>query len=116
MIAFLRRIPGLVALVLQVSALAGGPGLTLLEAWEHTHRSSPGHGFQAHYEARGGQDHDDVCRIWRSSAPAPTPEVPATRVRLPDPTSVILCGTLTPLVAGFSHRLPPSRAPPLPTL
>jgi len=116
MIAALRPVQRLVVLVLQLTALTGGPGQTALEAYQHTHRSAPGHGHRDHYEQRGGQDHDDVCRIWRNSAPAPTPDVPATKVRLPDPTSVVLCGTLTSFVAGFSHRLPPSRAPPLPTL
>jgi len=114
MIAVLRPVQRLVVLLLQLTALAGGPGQTALEAYEHTHRSSPGHGHRAHYEQRGGQDHDDVCRVWRSSAPVQTPEVPATIVVLPDPALITPAPAGTSRRAGLSHRLPPSRAPPLP--
>jgi hypothetical protein len=112
MIAALRTAQRLVALLLQLTALAGGPGLNALEVYEHTHRSSPGHGHRAHYEQRGGQDHDDVCRIYRSSAPVRTPDVPSTIVVLPDSVPVSLHTPYTKHAARFSHRLPPSRAPP----
>ena len=112
MIAALRRVRRAAGLLLQLTALAGGPGFTLLEAYEHAHRSAPGHGRLAHFEPGGGQDHDDVCRLWRSSAPARTPDLAPATVRVPDPSFTPSPGCFTAPLSRLRHRLPPARAPP----
>lgn len=107
----LRR-PWLAALLLAI-AVAGGPGFAGLEAYEHAHRTTPGHGHRIHFERRGGQDHDDACGAWLLSAPVRAPLQPTGMVRLapvrvrrppspPDPHRV-----RTPPL------LPLSRAPPV---
>ena len=65
----------LASLLLLATSLAGGPGLAGLEAYQHAHRTTPGHGHRIHFERRGGADHDDACRTWLRSPPARTPGV-----------------------------------------
>jgi len=100
------------SLLLTATALAGGPGLTLSEAWQHAHRTGPGHGHRAHFEARGGQDHDDRCEIGLISAPARVPSPGAAELRLPTPEPKALVQQLVFSAAEVVGFLPPSRAPP----
>jgi hypothetical protein len=103
---------GFVPLFLLATSLAGGPGLAGVEAYEHAHRVGPGHGHRIHFERRGGQDHDDTCRAWLTSAPARTPTRPATVGRL---TEVAVTPHLSPAPSVRSADptlLPHSRAPP----
>src|ERR1041385_5277670 len=111
----------LAALLLLATTLAGGPGLAGLEAYQHAHRTTPGHGFRTHFERRGGADHDDACRIWLLSAPARTPPPPQRAVRLPRPLSGGRGGAppadpcrIWPLAPRARPPPPPEGAPPLP--
>jgi hypothetical protein len=108
----LRLRPGLVSFLLTATALAGGPGLTLGEAWQHTHRTGPAHSHYAHYEARGGQDHDDRCEIGLISVPARAPSAGSAELRLPTPEPKALAEQLVSSAAQVTGLLPPSRAPP----
>src|SRR5436309_3038023 len=109
-----RMRKGLANLLLLATALAGGPGLAGLEAYQHTHRSVPGHGYRTHFEQRGGADHDDACRIWLISAPARTPAPTQRAIQLPSPVaSAPLPAAATPCPNDLT-LLPQSRAPPLP--
>ena len=101
-------------ILLLAIALAGGPGLAGLEAYQHAHRTGPGHGYRTHFERRGGADHDDACRIWLLSAPARTPTPPQRAIRLPSPVAAPAHVAAATLRSGDLTLLPHSRAPPLP--
>jgi hypothetical protein len=103
----------LAALLLLATTLAGGPGLAGLEAYQHAHRTTPGHGFRTHFERRGGADHDDACRIWLLSAPARTPTPPQRAIRLPRPVAVTPAVAMATPHSAELTRLPPARAPPV---
>lgn len=108
-----RRVPrGLAAGILLVTALAGGPGLAGLEAYHHAHRSTPGHSQQAHFEALGGQDHNDVCGASRVSSPVRLPGPCGLTARAREPFTPSLQLTDFPLVSSDLALLPPTRAPP----
>jgi hypothetical protein len=115
MMAALRSVRGSVYAILQVTALAGGPGFNALEVYEHSTSDRPGHGRSVHLEAQGGQDHSDVCRTWRSAPSAQTPDVAPTSVRLPAPTRLVTGHPPRFFVTQTAHRFPPSRGPPLPS-
>ena len=102
----------LAALLLLATALAGGPGFAGLEAYEHAHRTVPGHGHRIHVEPRGGQDHDDGCGAWLRSAPVRTPAQPSGVIRLVQTVTVQLTDTLASHVTHNPALLPLSRAPP----
>jgi hypothetical protein len=104
----------LAALLLLATALAGGPGLAGLEAWEHAHRNGPGHGHRIHFEQRGGADHDDACRAWRASAPARAPVALGATLKLPDPVFAAPCAAIAASNSKDPTLLPHSRAPPVP--
>ncbi len=104
--------PGLVSFLLTATALAGGPGLSLSEAWQHTHRTGSRHGHYAHYEAKGGQDHDDRCEIGLTSAPARAPVAGSAELHLPTPEPKALTKQLVSSPGNIVRLLPPSRAPP----
>lgn len=102
----------LASLLLLAIAVAGGPGQAGLEAYQHAHRRGPGHGHRTHFEARGGQDHDDACRAWRLTSPARTPVAPAVATRLPVFPEVG-SGVAAPVLDDQGpNLLPLSRAPP----
>jgi len=102
----------LVSFLLTATALAGGPGLTVSEAWQHTHRTGPAHSHYAHYEAKGGQDHDDRCEIGLISAPARAPSAESAELRLAEPQPKVLTQQLESPLVQIVALLPPSRAPP----
>ena len=102
------------SLLLLATALAGGPGLAGLEAYQHAHRTGPGHGHRIHFEQRGGADHDDACRAWRASAPVRAPVAPGATLKLPDPVFAAPCAVISAVNPQAPALLPPSRGPPLP--
>ena len=104
----------LASLLLLATTLAGGPGLAGLEAYQHAHRTGPGHGYRTHFERRGGADHDDACRILFLSAPARTPTPPQRAIRLPRPAAVVPAVAVVWLHSDDLTLLPPARAPPVP--
>ena len=104
----------LASLLLLATTLAGGPGLAGLEAYQHAHRTGPGHGYRTHFERRGGADHDDACRIWLLSAPARTPTPPQRAIRLPRPVEAAPAVAVAEPHSADLSLLPHSRAPPLP--
>lgn len=101
------------SLVLLATTVAGGPGLTLTEAWEHAHRNGPGHGHSIHFERRGGQDHDDTCRAWLTSSPARTPADFGGVIRLPEPLAAAPIVAVSAFHPCHPTLLPHSRAPPV---
>jgi hypothetical protein len=107
------RLPRVLASAfLLATALAGGPGLAGLEAYEHAHRVGPGHGHRVHFERRGGQDHDDTCRAWLTSAPARTPVRPAPIARFTEAAVTLHLSPVPALRSADLTLLPQSRAPP----
>ncbi|HEV8358481.1 MAG TPA: hypothetical protein VGQ17_17135 [Gemmatimonadales bacterium] len=100
-------------LLFLATALAGGPGLAGLEAYEHAHRTTPGHGYRIHFERRGGADHDDACRIWLIPAPARTPTPPQRAIRPPSSIAAAPQVAVATLYSADPTLLPHSRAPPL---
>ncbi|HEV8151254.1 MAG TPA: hypothetical protein VGP61_13815 [Gemmatimonadales bacterium] len=106
----LRR--AIASFVLLAIALAGGPGVAGLEAYEHAHRLGPGHGHRIHFERRGGQDHDDGCRAWVLPSPARNPTPPSALLEL-QYLGLAAVGFRAPsLLCAGPSRLPHSRAPP----
>jgi hypothetical protein len=108
-----RTCRALAASILLATALAGGPGLAGLEAYQHTHRTTPGHGYRIHFERRGGADHDDACRIWLIPAPARTPTPPQRAIRPPSSIAAAPHVAVATLYSADPTLLPHSRAPPL---
>jgi hypothetical protein len=102
----------LVSVVLLATAAAGGPGLTFSEIWQHSQRLKPGHGHRDHFEARGGQDHDDRCEIGLVSAPARAPSAGSAELRLPEPQPKSLGARPVFSLARVISLLPLCRAPP----
>jgi hypothetical protein len=112
MIRLLRLPRLLTSLTLLGIAIAGGPGLAGLEAYQHAHRTGPGHGHRIHLEARGGQDHDDACGAWRGSSPVRLPALGGTTIRTTEVFVPTLRVTVRDLYLSDLVLLPPSRAPP----
>ncbi len=102
------------ALLLAATSVVGGPGLSLLEAYVHASRQTPGHGPREHFEARDGQDHSDRCGVGLASAPARTAVDASSELRVLEPAR---SGSRPPEAVRSARpaaSLPLSRAPPLP--
>jgi len=112
MIRLLRLPRVLTSLTLLVITLAGGPGYAGLEAYQHAHRTGPGHGHRIHLEPRGGQDHDDACGAWRGSPPVRIPELGGTTAEAAEVFVPSLRVTVLAVYSSDLFLLPPSRAPP----
>ncbi|MEZ4588919.1 MAG: hypothetical protein R2909_21310 [Gemmatimonadales bacterium] len=99
-------------LLLVAVSLMSGPGMAVVEAWEHSHRNGPWHGREVHVEARDVVDHGDLCSVWiitASSRPAGRAhDVPAMPVVVTDSP---VC-SLDAVFVDAPRRLPPSRGPP----
>ncbi|MGE0552805.1 MAG: hypothetical protein AB7R55_05195 [Gemmatimonadales bacterium] len=110
----MRRAHGVLSSLLLVAvSLMSGPGMAIVEAWEHSHRNGPWHGREVHVEARDVVDHGDLCSVWiitASSRPAGRAhDVPAAPVVVTDSPVYSLDSRFLDAL----RRLPPSRGPPV---
>ncbi|MGH7559630.1 MAG: hypothetical protein ACRENB_01290 [Gemmatimonadales bacterium] len=102
----------LISLLLFATAVAMGPGLALVEARAHAGLERSGHGRRDHFEARGGQDHDDRCASGIASSPANPSPVARGGIRSPLPAVICPAPTGPLLLSSLTKTLPPSRGPP----
>jgi hypothetical protein len=104
------------AVLLLVSAAAGGPGLTALEIWSHLEAGASPHGAWPHFETQEGQDHGDRCEIGLLSSPARA-SIGGCLVLRTGAEALVSVPTSDPSPrAQAPALLPPSRAPPAPAL